>query len=138
MSILAFDLDQFKSINDRHGHQAGDKVLKSFAEIARDVMGSEAILARIGGEEFAALLWGDDAQRAQALGEAVAKRFAETMSGRTDGIGIPATVSIGLARFDQDVPAIMDGLAIADQALYRAKSLGGNRLELAPDATATA
>ncbi|KRC68192.1 diguanylate cyclase [Achromobacter sp. Root83] len=138
VSILAFDLDQFKSINDRHGHQAGDKVLKSFAEIARDVMGPEAILARIGGEEFAALLWGDDAQRAQALGEAVAKRFAETMSGRTDGIGIPATVSIGLARFDQDVPAIMDGLAIADQALYRAKSLGGNRLELAPDATATA
>ncbi|MNX43853.1 putative diguanylate cyclase YcdT [compost metagenome] len=136
VSVLAFDLDHFKSINDRYGHQAGDRVLKSFAEIARNVMGADAILARIGGEEFAALLWGDDALRAQALGEAVARRFAETISNRIDSIGIPATVSIGLARFDGDVPAIMDGLAIADQALYRAKSLGGNRLELAQAAPA--
>lgn len=131
VSVLAFDLDHFKSINDRYGHQTGDRVLKSFAEIARGVMGPDAILARIGGEEFAALLWGKDAIRAKALGEAVAQRFAETISSRIDGIGIPATVSIGLARFDKDVPAIMDGLAIADRALYRAKSLGGNRLELA-------
>ncbi|MNL19425.1 putative diguanylate cyclase YcdT [compost metagenome] len=136
VSVLALDLDHFKSINDRYGHQAGDRVLKSFAEIARNVMGADAILARIGGEEFAALLWGDDALRAQALGEAAARRFAETISNRIDSIGIPATVSIGLARFDGDVPAIMDGLAIADQALYRAKSLGGNRLELAQAAPA--
>ncbi|MNT16809.1 hypothetical protein D3C72_1519290 [compost metagenome] len=53
------------------------------------------------------------------------------MSNRIDGIGIAATVSIGLARFQGDAPTIMDALAIADQALYRAKSLGGNRLELA-------
>ncbi|QVQ29671.1 sensor domain-containing diguanylate cyclase [Achromobacter deleyi] len=138
VSVLAFDLDHFKSINDRYGHQTGDRVLKSFAEIARSVLGPDAILARIGGEEFAALLWGDDAIRAKALGEAVAQRFAETISNRTGSIGIPATVSIGLARFDSDVPAIMDGLAIADRALYRAKSLGGNRLEVAQAAPVAA
>jgi len=131
VSVLAFDLDHFKSVNDRYGHQAGDKVLKSFAETAREVLGHDAILARIGGEEFAALLWGDDALGAHTLGKAIAERFAITVSNRMDGIGIAATVSIGLARFDGDAPNIVDALAFADQALYRAKSLGGNRLELA-------
>ncbi|EHK66727.1 GGDEF domain-containing protein [Achromobacter arsenitoxydans] len=139
VSVLAFDLDHFKSVNDRYGHQAGDEVLKAFAEIAGEVLGPDAILARIGGEEFAALLWGDDAPLAQTLGKAVAERFAITVSNRIDGIGIAATVSIGLARFDGDAPGIMEALAIADQALYRAKSLGGNRLELAQaDEPATA
>ncbi|WP_420993146.1 diguanylate cyclase [Cupriavidus sp. 30B13] len=131
VSVLAFDLDHFKAINDRYGHQAGDKVLKAFAEIARGVMGADAVLARTGGEEFAALLAGGDARRAAALGEAVAKRFAGTIRNRPDGLGIPATVSIGLAQFEREVPALADALAAADQALYRAKSLGGNRLELA-------
>jgi diguanylate cyclase (GGDEF)-like protein len=131
VSVLAFDLDQFKAINDLYGHQTGDKVLKSFAETARTVVGPDAILARIGGEEFAALLSGDDARRARALGETVARRFAETTSNRAGSPGVAATVSIGLAQFDGEVPALVDGLAAADRALYRAKSLGGNRLELA-------
>ncbi|MEN5157658.1 GGDEF domain-containing protein [Achromobacter spanius] len=131
VAVLAFDLDHFKSVNDRYGHQAGDQVLKSFAETAREVLGHDTILARIGGEEFAALLWGDDAKGAHTLGKAMAERFAVTVSNRMDGIGIAATVSIGLARFEGDTPTIMDALAIADQALYRAKKMGGNRLELA-------
>lgn len=131
VAVLAFDLDQFKAINDLHGHQTGDRVLKSFAEIAQSVVGPFAILARTGGEEFAALLSGDDALRAQALGETVARRFAETVPNQIDSIGIPATVSIGLARFDDDLPSLAEGLAAADQAMYRAKSLGGNRLEIA-------
>jgi len=131
VSVLAFDLDQFKAINDLYGHQTGDKVLKSFAETALTVVGPDAILARIGGEEFAALLSGDDARRARALGEAVARRFAEATTGHADNPGVAATVSIGLAQFEGEVPALVDGLAAADQALYRAKSLGGNRLELA-------
>ncbi|CAB3814671.1 hypothetical protein LMG26689_00085 [Achromobacter animicus] len=131
VSVLAFDLDHFKSVNDRYGHAAGDQVLKSFAETAREVLGHDTILARIGGEEFAALLWGDDAKGAHTLGKAMAERFAVTVSNRIDNIGIAATVSIGLARFNGDAPTIMDALAIADQALYRAKSLGGNRLEVA-------
>ncbi|MFD4840053.1 diguanylate cyclase [Achromobacter sp. NPDC058515] len=138
VAVLAFDLDQFKAINDRYGHQSGDRVLKSFAETARSVLGADAVLARIGGEEFAALLWGNDAVRAQALGEAVAMRFADTIANRTEDMGIPATVSVGLARFDNEVPPVADGLAIADRALYRAKSLGGNRLELAQAAPAAA
>ncbi|MGY8525613.1 diguanylate cyclase [Paracidovorax citrulli] len=131
VAVLAFDLDQFKAINDRYGHQTGDKVLKAFAEIAREVVGSDKILARIGGEEFAAVLCGDDAGRAHALGESIAARFAQAIPTQVDSIGVPATVSIGLAHFHNDVPALADALALADQALYRAKSLGGNRLEVA-------
>jgi diguanylate cyclase (GGDEF)-like protein len=131
VSVLAFDLDRFKSINDRYGHDTGDKVLKLFAETARSVLGSNVILARFGGEEFAALLSGDDALRAKELGEAIARRFAETIPSLIDGIGVPATVSVGLAQFENQGFSLVDGLAAADQALYRAKSLGGNRLELA-------
>jgi len=130
-AVLAFDLDHFKSINDRHGHQAGDQVLKTFADIAQGEAGAGVLLARIGGEEFAALLLGDDARRAQALGETVARRFAESTSEPGDRSAIRATVSIGLACYERDVPPLADSLAAADRALYRAKAMGGNRLERA-------
>ena len=131
IAVLAFDLDQFKAINDRYGHQQGDQVLQCFAETARDMLGPDAVLARIGGEEFAALLPGEAAHRAPALGESVARRFAETISNRVDNIAIPATVSIGLAQYEQDAPPLAEALAAADRALYRAKAQGGNRLVVA-------
>ncbi|TXI82867.1 MULTISPECIES: GGDEF domain-containing protein [unclassified Cupriavidus] len=129
VGVLAFDLDHFKAINDLYGHETGDEVLKAFAEVAQSVVGPNVMLARIGGEEFAALLTGEEARRARILGEAVARRFAQTVPKRITTIGIPTTVSIGLALFEHEVPPLADGLAAADQALYRAKSLGGNRLE---------
>lgn len=131
VAVLAFDLDQFKAINDRYGHQAGDEVLKSFAEVARGVMGPDTLLARIGGEEFAALLHGAEAHRARTLGDAVAAQFADSITHRMGGSGIPATVSIGLAQFEGETPVLSHALKEADQALYRAKALGGNRLEIA-------
>jgi diguanylate cyclase (GGDEF)-like protein len=131
VSVLAFDLDQFKTINDSYGHKMGDDVLRSFAKIVHDVVGRDGILARIGGEEFAALLWGDEALRGRALGETVARRFAETVCDPVDGVGIRATVSIGLAQFEHEVPTLGHVLAAADRALYQAKSLGGHRLEVA-------
>lgn len=134
VALLAFDLDQFKAINDRYGHKMGDEVLKTFADIARSATGPEAILARIGGEEFAALLPGHDSPRAREVGESVARRFAGTIFYAADGERIRATVSIGLAPFGAYTPTLADLLAAADEALYSAKSLGGNRLELAPAA----
>jgi diguanylate cyclase (GGDEF)-like protein len=135
ISLLAFDLDLFKTINDRYGHKTGDEVLKAFGDIARSVMGPDAILARIGGEEFAALLPHHDCLRAKEVGEVVAKRFAETIPHRIDGVAIQATVSVGLAQFGTEAPTLADLLAAADAALYNAKSLGGNRLVLAQPAS---
>jgi diguanylate cyclase (GGDEF)-like protein len=129
-SLLAFDLDHFKAINDRHGHDAGDRILKLFADIAREATGPDAMSARLGGEEFAILLPGTTSTEAHATGEHIAQRFAE-MAACHDGLGIPATVSIGLAEAsgrDVDLTAL---LAAADRALYRAKTLGRNRIETA-------
>jgi len=131
IAILAFDLDQFKAINDRYGHQVGDDVIKSFANTVKNVMGSGVIVARLGGEEFAALLDADKARRAHDLGDAIATRFAQTITKRFDDHDVLATVSIGLAYYASAAPSLAQGLADADQALYRAKSLGGNRLERA-------
>jgi diguanylate cyclase (GGDEF)-like protein len=131
VSLLAIDLDHFKKINDRHGHETGDRVLKSFAEIARSVAGNGALLARIGGEEFAVLLPGHDETRAKEAGEALVRSFGEMITLGAQGAGIQATVSIGLAQSESDASSLVALLAAADQALYRAKSLGGNRLELA-------
>lgn len=130
VSLLAFDLDHFKAINDRHGHAAGDAVLRVFAETARHAAGPDALVARLGGEEFVALLPGLDAAAARRVGESLARRFTEAAL-HHDGPGIAATVSIGLATARAecgDLPAL---LSAADCALYRAKAGGRNRLEVA-------
>jgi len=134
VSLLALDLDHFKKLNDRYGHKTGDEVLKSFADVARSVVGREAVLARIGGEEFAVLLPRHDERRAREVGEAIVRGFAQTVSHRVDGVDIQATVSIGLAHSGDAGQSLAELLAAADEALYRAKSLGGNRLESAQNA----
>ncbi|MGO4319607.1 GGDEF domain-containing protein, partial [Agrobacterium sp. MCAB5] len=128
VSLLAFDLDHFKAINDRHGHQTGDKVLQLFAETAREEAGPDALIVRLGGEEFAALLPRCDHSQALSRGLAIASRFAKAAA-RAEGLETHATVSIGLAAPDCHDLAGM--LASADGALYRAKALGRNRLETA-------
>ncbi len=129
IALLAFDLDHFKAINDRHGHAVGDEVLMLFARTARENAGPDAILVRLGGEEFAALLPGLDDRRARRIGMAIARRFAAAAAS-ADGLGIQATVSIGMAGPEEggDLPRM---LASADRALYQAKALGRNRLEAA-------
>ena len=127
VTLLAFDLDHFKRINDRYGHKTGDEVLKSFAETVRAATDGDAILARIGGEEFAALLPGQDSQSAKRVGDSVGERFA-TLSHHANGDRICATVSIGLAECGGETASLTELLSAADLALYRAKSLGGNRL----------
>lgn len=128
VSLLAFDLDHFKAINDRHGHQTGDKVLQLFAETAREEAGPDALIVRLGGEEFAALLPRCDHSQAFSRGLAIARRFAKAAA-RAEGLDTHATVSIGLAAPDCHDLAGM--LASADGALYRAKALGRNRVETA-------
>ena len=131
-TLLAFDLDHFKSINDQHGHATGDTVLRLFAGVARDVVGPEAILARIGGEEFVALLPGYGRLFATELGRALAIRFAEAVPGHPGCDGVAATVSIGLAEHKVDGDTLTDLLSAADRALYLAKARGRNRIEPAP------
>ena len=93
--VLAFDLDHFKSINDRFGHKTGDAVLKLFARVTRKTMRGNDIIGRIGGEEFVAVLSGTLAE-ATIAAERVRTAF-EKAAVAPDSPQIPATVSIGIA-----------------------------------------
>jgi len=133
VSVIAFDLDQFKSINDRFGHQVGDAVLTMFAEVARNTMRAGDVIGRVGGEEFVAILQGTSADAGVAAERVRAAFAAATLS--PDRPQIPATVSVGVAcgaPFD----TIETLVCRADSALYRAKANGRNRVETAPDVVA--
>ena len=126
VAVLMFDLDHFKSINDRFGHSAGDEVLRLFARVARASTRLNDIIGRFGGEEFIAIVPGG-IEVAQKIAERVRTAF-ENAGAVIESQPIGATVSIGAAAsYDATTP--IDALiAKADAALYRAKHDGRNRV----------
>jgi diguanylate cyclase (GGDEF)-like protein len=132
LAAVAFDLDHFKEINDRYGHEAGDDVLASVGEtLTASLRGDDEFGGRAGGEEFLALLPNTD--RAGAL------TFAERLRGLISAISVPAvdrkvTASLGVAVMPDDALTDKDLLRHADRALYTAKRDGRNRVESAPHA----
>jgi diguanylate cyclase (GGDEF)-like protein len=124
VAVLLFDLDNFKRINDRFGHQAGDAVLTVFARMARQYVPA-GVFGRMGGEEFAAFASVADQTEAEALAESIRAEFCRVPSAPADAI-IPATVSIGVT-LASPIEANMDKLvSAADRALYAAKAAGRN------------
>ncbi|MNF67564.1 putative diguanylate cyclase YedQ [compost metagenome] len=130
LAVCMLDLDNFKRINDRHGHEAGDKLLKAFTTTVSQHLRQEDLFGRMGGEEFAVLL--PDTTRAQTLD--VVERLREEVARLKvlDGEGNPVsvTVSIGIACQHQGHFNLDRLLSLADQALYQAKHNGRNRVEL--------
>ncbi len=122
--VLAFDLDHFKLINDQLGHAHGDQTLQRFAEVLGRAVGKHGCVARIGGEEFCAILPGRTKPEAQAIAEGICSAFAGLAISRGDGDAV-ATVSVGLATGGEDEPFV-SVLSRADAALYRAKRAGRN------------
>jgi diguanylate cyclase (GGDEF)-like protein len=131
VTLMMFDLDHFKSINDRFGHAVGDDTLREFAKVARTNMRENDIIGRLGGEEFAAIVPGSS-----AVATLVAERLRAAFQTAGVMIGphaIGATVSIGAAT-SYETATDIDALIIrADNALYEAKRSGRNRLHLAED-----
>jgi len=127
MAIFMFDIDKFKSINDRFGHPVGDKVIKLLATTAKKTLRQTDVFGRLGGEEFAAFLGNTDEQGAVIVAERVRLAFLE--AGKVvDGIEIGATVSVGVTfttNYKDEVDAL---LSRADEALYEAKNSGRNRV----------
>jgi two-component system cell cycle response regulator len=131
LSLLLIDLDHFKQINDTHGHLAGDDVLIEVAAVLLRVVRAVDIVARYGGEEFVVVLPETGAPGAEAFAE----RLRELIEGQSfavsRGNAIRLTTSIGVACFPGfAVESVEDLLANADQALYRAKSEGRNRVRV--------
>ena len=129
-AVLLIDLDHFKSINDRFGHALGDRVLELFTDSARQSIRASDLIGRLGGEEFAAVLYDTGRDKAVAVAERMRESFAQ-ISQEVDGRPVCATVSIGLVHSQAASLDISELLAQADQALYFAKENGRNRVEVA-------
>lgn len=127
-SLIMFDLDKFKLINDTYGHLNGDIILKNFTNILKKHLRKTDIAGRLGGEEFAMILPNTGIENAVIL----ANRIREEVSGQTINIdekNIKFTVSIGLTSLSYDDMSFDSALARADSALYTAKENGRNRVE---------
>jgi len=138
VSALLFDLDRFKSINDRFGHAAGDRVLRAFADVAIIELRSTDLLGRLGGEEFGAVLFGAEASSAAATAERIRAVFAANYVGEGGGEE-RISVSVGVASVPADENVEIETLiSRADEALYVAKARGRNRVEVADGYSARA
>ena len=131
-ALLLFDLDHFKPINDTVGHQAGDQVLQQIARVLQQAVRADDALARIGGDEFAAILWNCPPAQALRIAEGIRSSVA-ALSIRLAGRRYPVTVSLGLRSLDGSaapLPAQDVLLHQTDQACYEAKRSGRNRVVL--------
>jgi diguanylate cyclase (GGDEF)-like protein len=131
LGLVFADLDDFKRVNDRHGHQVGDRVLRAFAGVLRGRVRTIDVAARLGGEEFAVLLVETDLRGAEALAESLRAAVAELEVPAGRGEPIRLTASFGVASYPESRTAD-DLLAAADLALYRAKREGKNRVRSEP------
>ena len=131
-SMIVADLDNFKKINDRYGHQAGDQALIAFAEVCRKEIRDSDILGRLGGEEFALLLPETPLSQARILAERIRKATAAVDILLKDRV-IKITVSIGVAEIGTDERPLESALHRADLAMYQAKESGRNRVVVSAD-----
>ncbi len=124
--VMMMDLDFFKSINDVHGHLAGDKVIREFGEILRSGFGKKDIVGRFGGEEFAILLIRKYRDEVYRLAEEIRNQTSNIAINSDEG-RITVTVSIGIAKMDHKIKSLDSLLIKADQALYASKHNGRNQ-----------
>ena len=133
MSVAIIDLDYFKTVNDEHGHAAGDAVLREFAQRCKQHLRDLDLIGRLGGEEFAVLLPYsnvDDASRA-------IERLRQHVTNAPvvyEGTAINISFSAGVTQLRQSDSKLDDWLARADEALYQAKENGRNQTVVVPDA----
>jgi diguanylate cyclase (GGDEF)-like protein len=129
LTLVLADLDDFKAVNDAHGHAVGDDVLRTFADVLRSTVRDTDLAGRWGGEEFLLLLPGAEAVGAAQLADRVREAFAERSSIGRDGEIVTVTCSFGVAQYRPgDTQRELFGAA--DRALYQAKRAGKNRVEI--------
>lgn len=130
LAIVLFDIDNFKLINDSYGHMAGDVVLQETCKVCQVVVRPYDVFARFGGEEFIFLLPDTGELPARAFAERLRQLIAR-QSVIYNGTSMQITISVGLAVFNSGWDTLDHLISRADSALYRAKDLGRNRLEVA-------
>jgi diguanylate cyclase len=123
------DIDRFKEINDRHGHPAGDRVLRQVAGVLRENMRATDTAARYAGDEFLLVLPDTSLEGAAEMAKRIRARFSEALAQVPDA---NCSVSLGAAEVYEDMADVEDWIQQADTALYRAKEAGRDRLVTAP------
>lgn len=126
-SLVMFDIDHFKRVNDTYGHQAGDRVIKQVARLVREHVRDSDVAGRYGGEEFAVVLSDTDKGGAHFFAERL-RQAVEALEVLHDGHSIRFTISLGVADLSSSSTSHTDLIAWADQALYVSKSAGRNRV----------
>lgn len=127
LSVLMFDIDYFKRVNDAHGHLAGDFVLKELVGVVKERIRRDEILARYGGEEFAIVLPETGLEGAATLGESVREKVKATRFS-FQGAEIPISISVGIATLEDDDKNGAELIQRADERLYEAKRKGRDRV----------
>ncbi len=125
-SLVMFDIDHFKKVNDTYGHQAGDEVIRTVASVVRQTARQTDICGRYGGEEFTILLVDTDAAAAAQFAERLRKKIA-AITVKTDDHEINFTISSGVAEFSAGFTKHTQWIEAADKALYHAKENGRNK-----------
>jgi diguanylate cyclase (GGDEF)-like protein len=135
LGVILLDVDHFKSVNDGHGHQAGDRVLIELAQRVRAGCRSGNIVARYGGEEFAVLVPAADAEALASIADGIRRSIRDVpVTINHDGTALAVTASIGTAVFPADAATGEQAIRMADQALYAAKRTGRDRVVAAGSA----
>jgi diguanylate cyclase (GGDEF)-like protein len=127
LSILMLDLDYFKMVNDKHGHDAGDAVLKALSKVLTQAVRASDLVIRYGGEEFLIILQDTTGQDADNVAEKIRAAVAE-LKVQVSGTVLQKTISIGISEFPTDSDTFWQAVKYADVALYRAKEDGRNRV----------
>ncbi len=127
LSIMMFDLDHFKRINDTYGHDAGDQVLQSVAKVVKEIFRSVDIIGRIGGEEFSVAMPETDLDNAKKAGERLRRGLMQARV-KTQDKTIEFTASIGITQLTDQKTTLAQMLKQADESLYQAKKEGRNRV----------
>ena len=127
LSLMTFDVDHFKRVNDTHGHPVGDYVLRRLAQVVTASIRAEDLFARVGGEEFVVLLRDIGPENAFECADRLRRSIEQTLF-ETGGARIPVTISAGVATLQAGHPSHQALLEAADRALYEAKGSGRNRV----------
>ena len=127
VSLLLFDLDHFKRVNDQHGHQTGDRVLRIFADRVRASVRQADILVRRGGEEFVLIMPQTGEEAASATAERIRRALGDSAIVPAEGVELQQTVSCGVATWNgQESAEVLE--ARADAAMYQANAAGRNQV----------